>query len=263
MIDISIPWDKIELPNRSLLIDNKVIEKFPFLKDILESAYKKTNEESLFKKIFLDEVIVHGLDEDSELIFFFNKIFQNIYIDGPRFYRFPYYKYPSNITIKIEKLSNQTQNDLLEFINKLNKKRKELYTPLKKLLDKKMMETQLRKLLENPPEEIAGQYDINYMIDIFKAYTPTPSLIQWKYPKKHNPKNEISFGNSFLSNLDNAHKKLKETIERQSSNNNISKQRQQELLAKVEKVIADTEDEIFEYIQQMDKEKYIIELDKL
>ena len=267
MIEMKIPWEKIVIPNRSLRINQKTFEKFPFFKEIFKKTAVKIvtpKKRSILSKMLFEEVLIHGLDENSELIFhIFSK--DEIFFEGPIFYNISNEIKPMKRSILLNTLPKQLQNELLDFISRLNKQNEKIQNTLTKKLHNKMRETSLRKFLENPPKELSVSYEIKHMIDIFKAYTPNPYIIQWKYPKKYNPDKKVSYGYQFLEPLDKALSKLKEAVERTASldQHNISKHRKQELLAEVEKVLDDTGNEIMRFMKVLPTEEYVIELEKL
>lgn len=246
-----IPWKDINVPKRSIVVNKKVITKFPVFFELLKDYQDELKKDrSQYNISLLDNVLKNGFDDNTEVYFYFessgNYISQHIDFSITILNDKPvgeFYKdiFKSNVC-EVEEIYNQ---DLFKFFKKLNTKIQRLYLPLNNRIYEIIMSSEIREFLKGLPEEVKRFLDTN---NLYRFVPEIEFIVETKIG--------ISYGEPLFDMFDYFKDDIIYQIDnRANDNKEILKQQTEEIFKEVK-------DSINELLSGL-KRKYIIKIENL
>jgi len=246
-----IPWKDINVPKRSIVVNKKVITKFPVFFELLKDYQDELKKNrSQYNISLLDNVLKNSFDDNTEVYFYFessgNYISQHIDFSITILNDKPvgeFYKdiFKSNVC-EVEEIYNQ---DLFKFFKKLNTKIQRLYLPLNNRIYEIIMSSKIRDFLKGLPEEVKRFLDTN---NLYRFVPEIEFIVETKIG--------ISYGEPLFDMFDYFKDDIIYQIDnRANDNKEILKQQTEEIFKEVK-------DSINELLSGL-KRKYIIKIEDL
>jgi hypothetical protein len=247
-----IPWKDINVTKRFIVVNKKVITKFPVFFELLKDYQDELKKDrSQYNISLLDNVLKNSFDDNTEVYFYFessgNYISQHIDFSITILNNKPvgeFYKdiFKSNVC-EVKEKYNQ---DLFKFFKKLNSKIKGLYCPLNNRIYEIIISSKIRDFLKGLPEEVKRFIDAD---NLYRFVPEIEFIVETKIG--------ISYGEPLFDMFDYFKDDIIHQIEWR-----INEEKKEIFKQQAEEIFKEIKDNINELLSKL-KQKYIIKIENL
>lgn len=245
-----IPWDDINVPKRSIPVNQSVITKFPVFSKLLFNYSNELKNEQ-YNITLLNNLLENGFNDNSKVEYYFNTggDYNHQYIE------FSIMIFSDNLVGKVNEdvfksktveISEDYNEELFKFFKKLNSKIKGLYCPLNNRIYEIIMSSEIREFLKGLPEEVKRFIDTD---NLYRFVPEIEFIVETKIG--------ISYGEPLFDMFDYFKDDIIHQIEWR-----INEEKKEIFKQQAEEIFKEIKDNINELLSKL-KQKYIIKIENL
>lgn len=245
-----IPWDDINVPKRSIPVNQSVITKFPVFSKLLFNYSNELKNEK-YNITLLNNLLENGFNDNSKVEYYFNTggDYNHQYIE------FSIMIFSDNLVGKVNEdvfksktieISEDYNEELFKFFKKLNSKIKGLYCPLNNRIYEIIMSSEIREFLKGLPEEVKRFIDTD---NLYRFVPEIEFIVETKIG--------ISYGEPLFDMFDYFKDDIIHQIEWR-----INEEKKEIFKQQAEEIFKEIKDNINELLSKL-KQKYIIKIENL
>lgn len=245
-----IPLDDINVPKRSIPVNQSVITKFPVFSKLLFNYSNELKNEK-YNITLLNNLLENGFNDNSKVEYYFNTggDYNHQYIE------FSIMIFSDNLVGKVNEdvfksktieISEDYNEELFKFFKKLNSKIKGLYCPLNNRIYEIIMSSEIREFLKGLPEEVKRFIDTD---NLYRFVPEIEFIVETKIG--------ISYGEPLFDMFDYFKDDIIHQIEWR-----INEEKKEIFKQQAEEIFKEIKDNINELLSKL-KQKYIIKIENL